>query len=376
MEDLVDLFGGAYSGRRVLVTGHSGFKGSWLTLWLRELGADVRGLSLDLLRPSLHATIFGDLTPSSRGDVRELRRVEQAFAEAEPEIVFHLAAQALVRPSYSEPVTTFDTNVMGTVHVLEAVRHARTVRLCQIVTSDKCYENREWVHPYREVDRLGGRDPYSSSKAAAELVTRAYTDSFFPPSTIDQHHVSVSSVRAGNVIGGGDWATDRIVPDCIRSLSAGEAIQIRSPQAIRPWQYVLEALYGYLLLGAHQLRVPGRFEGAWNFGPDQGSTQTVGTVASRIVELWGSGRWDDKSSARNQPHEAMTLRLDSSKAQSALGWAPTLSLDEALRETVAWYRTTARNNIAEARHEAVAAIRRFSQLASARRPQRRERREV
>ncbi|MBI4062054.1 MAG: CDP-glucose 4,6-dehydratase [Elusimicrobia bacterium] len=335
-------FGGAFSGRVVLVTGHTGFKGAWLALWLRELGAKVVGCALP---PDAESGLFeraglGRLIDSRLGDVRDPAFLKGILDEARPEIVFHLAAQPLVRASYERPAETFATNVLGTSNLLEAVRHQDSVRACLIITTDKCYENREADRAYRESDRLGGRDPYSASKACAELVVSAYRDSFFSGAAAKGRAVSVSSARAGNVIGGGDWARDRLVPDCIRALEAGRPISVRNPRSVRPWQFVLEPLSGYLSLAAHQLAASGSGAEAWNFGPPSGEERTAAQIAELVVRGWGSGRWTaaDDSAA---PHEAGLLKLDSSKARERLSWRPVYGVDEAVARTVAWYRAAA-----------------------------------
>jgi CDP-glucose 4,6-dehydratase len=333
------LFGGAFSGRRVFVTGHTGFKGSWLAEWLIEMGADVTGYSLD---PPTEPSLFDELGLAGRmrhvhGDVRDLPHLTSAIAEARPEIVFHLAAQALVRLSYEEPVLTYESNVMGTVNVLEAVRCAGDVAAVVNVTSDKCYENREDGRAYCETDPLGGHDPYSSSKGCAELVTAAYRRSFFA----EPGATRIASVRAGNVIGGGDWAVDRIVPDCVCALQAGEVITVRNPDAVRPWQHVLEPLSGYLLLASRLLAGSPQLAGAWNFGPQDAGMVPVSSVADAIVAAWGSGAWECPVAPEGQPHEAQLLCLDVAKAKDALGWRPLYDVDRAVGVTAKWYRARA-----------------------------------
>jgi CDP-glucose 4,6-dehydratase len=321
-----------WNGRRVLVVGNTGFKGAWLGLWLRRLGANVIGLSLPPpTTPSLFALAgLADLVPTDRVDIRDAVAVRTTLRDQRPEFVFHLAAQSLVRPSYREPVETYATNVMGTVHVLEAVRATPTVRGVIVVTSDKCYENREWPWAYRETEPMGGHDPYSSSKGCAELVTAAYRRSFLT-------EIGVASVRAGNVIGGGDWADDRLLPDCMRALAAGEAIAIRNPHAVRPWQHVLDPLCGYLVLAERLAGDPADFSDAWNFGPAEDDARPVAWIAERIVAQWGDGaRWFH--ACTDAPHEADSLKVDASKARRHLGWAPRLRLEEALAWTVEWHR--------------------------------------
>jgi CDP-glucose 4,6-dehydratase len=340
MEDMVirgavptGLFGGAYSGRRVLVTGHTGFKGSWLCMWLAAMGAQVSGYAL---QPPTDPNLF-DLAGVERlidhhiGDVRDDASLETVLAAVEPEVVFHLAAQPLVRASYADPVTTYATNVMGTVNVLEAVRRTPSVRVVVNVTSDKCYENRERETPYRESDPMGGFDPYSSSKGCAELVMAAYAQSFFSTDS----HVSLASARAGNVIGGGDWAVDRIVPDCVRALTAEQPIQVRNPDAVRPWQHVLEPLAGYLELAARLWQGDQILRGAWNFGPTSSQSLTVRDLVERFIAVWGDGSMATPPDAG--PHEATTLCLDSSKARALLGWAPVWDLAETIARTADWY---------------------------------------
>lgn len=332
----------AYSGRRVLVTGHTGFKGGWLTLWLSSLGARVSGYGLE---PDTSAALFSaaridDLCESRIADVRDLAALRKALQNDEPEVVFHLAAQSLVRRSYIEPVTTIETNVLGTANVLEAVRLEGRPCAVVIVTSDKCYENREWVHGYREEDPLGGHDVYSASKAAAELVAASYRRSFFPPDRLSEHGVAVATARAGNVIGGGDWAQDRIVPDAVSALSEGRPIPVRNPRAVRPWQHVVEPLGGYLLLGSRVLgggTDAARFCEAWNFGPSLDASLPVSALVERLVRHWGEGTWEDRGDP-SAPHEAGLLRLAIDKVWNLLGWAPRWDLDEAVRRTVEWYK--------------------------------------
>jgi CDP-glucose 4,6-dehydratase len=333
-----------WNGRRVLVVGNTGFKGSWLSIWLHLLGARVAGLSLPPpTEPSLFVLAgLADLVPTIRVDIRDLTRLRDAVAELQPDLVFHLAAQALVRPSYREPVETFATNVMGTVHVLEAVRSVPSVHSVIVVTSDKCYENREWPWAYRETEPLGGHDPYSGSKACAELVTAAYRRSFFSA----DRTVGVATVRAGNVIGGGDWAEDRLLPDCLRALEAGRAMAIRNPHAVRPWQHVLEPLCGYLLLAERLYADAARFGDAWNFGPAD-ETRPVSWIAARVVERWGGGAgWFCADDA--ELHEACLLKVDASRARLLLRWAPRLALDQALAWTVDWHRGVAAGESASA----------------------------
>jgi CDP-glucose 4,6-dehydratase len=329
--------GGAFwAGRRVLVTGHNSFKGSWLTLWLTMLGARVSGYALaPCTQPALWNLLgLAQEVKSVMGDVRDAALVERAVADARPQVIFHLAAQALVRASYQDPVGTYATNVMGTVHVLDAARRCADTQAVVVVTSDKCYENRESGQAYREGDAMGGYDPYSSSKGCAELVTAAYRRSFFAKGA------GIASARAGNVIGGGDWAAERLVPDLIRAAKAGQATPIRNPKATRPWQHVLEPLSGYMALGERVAQDPAGFAGGWNFGPDEADAVPVEKVADAVVAHWGApARWTKDGA--EQPHEAHYLMLDSSKARAQLGWRPRLGLDDALAWTVQWYKAQA-----------------------------------
>lgn len=329
-----------WRGRRVLLTGHTGFKGAWLSLWLLQMGAKVRGLALD--PPSARALFglarVGEGLEDQRGDIRDPGLVHAATADFKPDIVIHMAAQALVRPSYADPVGTYATNVMGTIHVLEAVRATPGVGAVVVVTSDKCYDNREWDRGYVETDAMGGYDPYSSSKGCAELVTSAWRRSYFHPGRHAEHGVALASARAGNVIGGGDWAADRLVPDAMRAFLGKEPFVVRFPGAVRPWQFVLEPLRGYLLL-AQRLRSDGAaFAEGWNFGPDREAEQPVRHLAERITSLWGDGaQWRAVAEA-DAPHEAGYLTLDVSKSRDVLGWRPVLRLDDALALSVDWFK--------------------------------------
>lgn len=334
-----------YKGKSVLVTGHSGFKGGWLATWLKTMESVVSGLALPPENGSesffARAQVAKSMN-SSFGDIRDFPSLLKFFQQARPEIVFHVAAQALVLLSYEEPVETYATNVMGTVHVLEAARQTPSVRAVVIVTSDKCYENREWIWGYREHDPMGGYDPYSSSKGCAELVTAAYRRSFFQ----DGKAPAVASARAGNVIGGGDWAKDRLIPDIIRGILKKSVIPIRNPNSLRPWQHVLEPLRGYLMLGQRLWQREKQFAEAWNFGPHE-TPIPVEAVARQVIELWGAGKLNisrnSSPNAEEKTHEARYLRLDSSKAEALLDWRPLLTIDDALRLTVEWYRTVARD---------------------------------
>jgi CDP-glucose 4,6-dehydratase len=321
-----------WPGKRVFVTGHTGFKGSWVCLLLRHLGASVVGYSLPADRPSLFEQArIAESVSSIEGDVRSLDAFRTALAAHKPEIVIHMAAQSLVRRSYADPVETYATNVMGTVNLLAALRAVPSVRAVLVVTSDKCYENREWVWGYRETDAMGGFDPYSSSKGCAELVTAAFRRSF-----LGSDRLGLATARAGNVIGGGDWSPDRLVPDAIRAFRSGTTLQVRQPRAVRPWQYVLEPLTGYLIL-IQKLWVDAEgFSEAWNFGPGDDDNQPVEALVEQMVELWGrTANWSSAEEA--QLHEAQLLRLDCSKARSLLRWTPSLALADAVRWTVAWY---------------------------------------
>jgi CDP-glucose 4,6-dehydratase len=329
-----------WRGRSVLVTGHTGFKGGWLTRWLHRLGAKVHGYALN---PPTEPAVFdvarvgGALATDVRADLADLPRLRSTFEAARPEIVFHLAAQALVRESYRDPLGTFATNVIGTAHLLEAARGVDTVRGIVVVTTDKVYENRESIAPYRESDSLGGHDPYSASKAAAEMVAASYRASFF--SGPNGHHARVATARAGNVIGGGDWAVDRLVPDCLRAFAAGQSVSLRFPRSVRPWQHVLEPLAGYLQLASRLVAADGAtFAKAWNFGPDPSGNATVGGVAELTAELWGDGARVQHVPSPENPHEAGLLCLDNSGARTALAWEPRWSLRQALEQTVAWQK--------------------------------------
>lgn len=326
-----------WRGKKVFLTGHTGFKGSWLALWLTQLGAEVSGFALaPPTNPNLYQlAAVGKRIRSVIGDVRDQAELCSALQHSGAEVVLHLAAQPLVRESYISPVETFSTNVMGTAHLLEAVRETPSVRAVVNVTTDKCYENREWVWGYREDEALGGFDPYSSSKACSELVTAAYRKSFFHPDSYSQHGVAVATARAGNVIGGGDWGKDRLIPDCLNWLMAGEPISLRNPGAIRPWQHVLEPLSGYLLLAQRLYEQGPEFVGAWNFGPEHRDARSVLEVVSLLCQLWG-GATSLEVMTSQQPHEATYLKLDCSKAKVRLGWTPRLGLDQALGWIVEW----------------------------------------
>lgn len=327
-----------WKGRRVFLTGHTGFKGSWLALWLSQRGAKVRGYALDpCTEPNMFNLSSVDaVVQDVRGDVRDYSKLEASMTEFAPEVVLHLAAQPLVRRSYADPVGTYTTNVMGTVHLLEAVRKTPSVRAVVCVTTDKCYQNEGWVWPYRESDPLGGHDPYASSKACAEIVSAAYRSSFFPTGRLHEHHVALATARAGNVIGGGDWSEDRLIPDLIRGFRSGQPVVIRRPNAIRPWQHVLESLHGYMMLAEALLAQPARFASAYNFGPRDEDVWPVERIADKLVGIWGNGASWIRDSVPSV-HEDQVLRLDSSKARVELQWQPRLKIETALAWTMAWY---------------------------------------
>lgn len=330
------MFGDVFRGRSVWLSGHTGFKGAWLAEWLLEMGAEVHGYAL---APNTEPSLFDQLGLAGRlhheiGDVRDAAAVSRSIHGAQPDFVFHLAAQSLVRVSYEQPVETYAVNVIGTVHILDALRALRKPCAAVFITTDKCYENREWVHGYREEDPLGGYDPYSSSKAAAEIAIAAYRRSFFL-----NHPVKIASARAGNVVGGGDWAKDRIVPDCIRALQNSQPIPVRNPIATRPWQHVLEPLSGYLWLAASLTRDPS-LAAAFNFGPTHESNRTVAALVQEILKHW-PGRWEDKSDPQ-AVHEAGLLQLSIDKAHASLGWSPVWSFPTAIEQTVKWYREPVR----------------------------------
>ena len=336
-------FGGIYAGSRVLVTGHTGFKGSWLALWLRHLGAQVVGVALDPPTMPNHfdaCGLAGDLT-DLRADMRDFVALRQVLDDHQPEIVFHLAAQPLVRAGYMDPRATFEVNVMGTVNLLEAARLCRAVQTVLVVTSDKTYRNIGWEWSYRETDALGGHEPYGSSKACAELVSEVYQQRSFQDNAVSPRRLSIASARAGNVIGGGDWAADRIVPDFVRAILAGIDLTLRNPNATRPWQHVLDCLSGYLQLAARLQATPGIYEAPWNFGPIEAEAMPVGELVRYMHTLWPSPRTQVVVTPDPPGKEARVLRVDPSRAIHRLGWRPCWTVDEALRATVAWYRIAA-----------------------------------
>lgn len=329
-----------WTGKRVFITGHTGFKGSWLALWLAHLGAEVRGYSLDpITTPNLFDEArVGTVVEDVRGDIRDANSLNSALKEFAPVVVFHLAAQPLVRLSYSDPITTYETNVIGTARVLDAVRQTPSVRAVVSVTTDKCYENKEWVWGYRETDALGGYDPYSSSKACAEMVSAAFRSSYFPVQKISEHGVALATARAGNVIGGGDWSLDRLIPDLVSGFLSGKPVPIRRPNAIRPWQHVVEPLHGYITLAEKLLsHDAAKFATAYNFGPGEENARPVKWIADRLVQSWGDGAsWflDEDPGV----HEANWLKLDSSRAYVDLGWTSRLKLGTALDWVAGWYK--------------------------------------
>ena len=338
---MIDIFNNFYKGKRVLVTGHTGFKGSWLCIWLHELGAEVVGVAKDPFTERDNYVLSGignKIKADIRADIRDGEKMKEIFAEYKPEIVFHLAAQPLVRLSYDIPVETYETNVMGTINIMEAIRATDSVKVGVMITTDKCYENKEQIWGYRENEPMGGYDPYSSSKGAAEIAISSWRRSFFNPADYGtEHHVSLASVRAGNVIGGGDWALDRIIPDCIKAIEADEPIAIRNKKAVRPWQHVLEPLSGYMLLAQKMWENPAKYCEGWNFGPRAESISTVWEVASKLIANYGKGELKDMSDP-NAVHEANLLMLDISKAKFKLGWEPRMNIDQCAGLVADWYK--------------------------------------
>lgn len=332
-----------WKDKRVFITGHTGFKGGWLALWLSHLGAQIRGFALDpYTSPNLFETArIANKIDDVRGDIRDAAALERAIRDFAPEVIFHLAAQPLVRLSYADPITTLETNVIGTARVLDAARRTPSVRAIVVVTTDKCYENKEWVWGYRETDPLGGYDPYSSSKACAEIVSAAFRQSYFPIEKHEEHRVAIATVRAGNVIGGGDWSSDRLIPDLIRGFASGKPVGIRRPSAIRPWQHVLEPLSGYLTLAEKLLGTEiADYAAAFNFGPAEEDARSVAWIADRMVAKWG-GKASWFTAQDPGVHEAGHLKLDASRAHAVLGWTPHLQLAEALDLSARWYQDQA-----------------------------------
>jgi len=351
-----------WKGRRVFLTGHTGFKGSWLCLWLDALGANLTGYALDPpTDPSLFAQArVGGIVRSVTADIRDFPRLCSAIGECRPEVVIHMAAQSVVRRGYIDPIETYSSNVMGTVHVLEAVRQLQQRCVVVNVTSDKCYENQEWAWGYREDERIGGRDPYSNSKGCAELVTSAYRESFFPAASVDRHGVSLGSARAGNCVGGGDWTADQLIPDLMRAFLSSRPCLIRNPSAIRPWQFVLEPLRGYLLLAEQLAQDAPRFASGWYFGPVDADAKPVSWIAEKLARTWGdTATWVQDGDAH--PREAHMLKLDASRAKAYLGWHPLLPLDDALDWIVEWYRAC--RDGADLRHLTRQQIERYESLA-------------
>ena len=342
----MENFGNSYKGKRVLVTGHTGFKGSWLTIWLLELGAEVIGYALDpyTQKDNFVLSKLSQKMIDIRGDIRDRKKLHEVFETYKPEMVFHLAAQPLVKLSYSQPVETYDVNVMGTIYVLEEIRACAETKIGIMITTDKCYENREHLWGYRETDAFGGYDPYSSSKGACEIAINSWRSSYFNPKEFEKHGKAIASVRAGNVIGGGDWALDRIIPDCIKAIEAGKKIEIRSPKAVRPWEHVLEPLSGYLLLGQKLMQEPVKYAEGWNFGPEVEEVYTVWDMAERLIEDMGRGELVD-SSHGEKLHEANLLLLDITKAKLKLGWKPRLNLDDTIGFVSKWYREYSKRDV-------------------------------
>lgn len=340
------MFNKFYKDKKVLITGHTGFKGAWLTIWLKELGADVIGYSLDPVYQNgiYNLSKISDSITDYRKDLRDFPQLLEVFNKEKPEIVFHLGAQALVFDGYSSPLETFQTNTMGTANVLEAIRLTDSVTTAVMVTTDKVYENKEWIWPYREDETIGGFDPYSASKGACELIISSYRNSFFNTNKYDDHGKAIASVRAGNVIGGGDWCENRIIPDCIKSIEKNEVIEVRSPNAVRPWQHVLEPIGGYLYLGAKMIKDPISFSQAWNFGPEHENIITVSELVTKLIESYGQGSWKDTSNSK-QLHEANLLSLDINKAKTNLHWKPVLGINATIEYTTQWYKNYTSSNV-------------------------------
>lgn len=345
---MIDIFDNFFRGKRVLVTGHTGFKGSWLSIWLHELGAEVVGVSQEPFTNRDNFVLSGignKIMADLRANICGGQKMKEIFQKYQPEIVFHLAAQPLVRYSYEQPVETYEANVMGTIHVMEAIRATKSVKVGVMITTDKCYDNKEQMRGYKEEDPFGGYDPYSSSKGACEIAIQSWRRSYFNPEDYGKkHHVSLASVRAGNVIGGGDWALDRIIPDCIKALEQDKVIDIRSPKAIRPWEHVLEPLSGYMLLAKKQWEQPTEFCEGWNFGPESESVSTVWDVATELIKNYGKGELKD-SSDRNAVHEAKLLMLDITKAKTKLGWKPRMNMQQCMALVADWYKRYRSDNV-------------------------------
>lgn len=344
---MIDIFNDFYQGKRVLVTGHTGFKGSWLSIWLNELGAEVIGIAQDPFTERdnyVLSNIGKNIKADIRADIRNGEEIKKIFKRYQPEIVFHLAAQPLVRLSYDIPVETYETNVMGTINIMEAIRNTDSAKVGIMITTDKCYENKEQIWGYRENEPMGGYDPYSSSKGAAEIAIASWRRSFFNPAEYKKHGKSIASVRAGNVIGGGDWALDRIIPDCIKALENEQPICIRSPKSIRPWQHVLEPLSGYMLLAKKMWNEPTKYCEGWNFGPRTESITPVWEVASMVIKEYGKGTLKDLSDP-NALHEAKLLMLDISKAKFQLGWEPRMNINQCIALTIDWYKRYNTENV-------------------------------
>lgn len=333
-----------FKNKKIIITGDTGFKGSWLSLWLANMGANVLGISLEPKQKNDHYNILNleNIIQHKTLNICDYNSLEKEILAFEPEIIFHLAAQPLVKYSYDNSKETFDTNILGSVHILEIIKQCNSIKALIYVTSDKCYKNKEWIWGYRENDELGGKDPYSASKAAAEIVFNSYFESFFKNS----ERLGVASVRAGNVIGGGDWSLDRIVPDCIRALNSKKPISIRNPNSTRPWQHVLEPLYGYLLLAVKLLSNPKEFSGSWNFGPNNDNVKTVKELSQKVIEYWGEGSIVETDNSINY-HEANLLKLNCDKSYQFLKWMPTYNFDETIKLTIEWYKSFFENNAAE-----------------------------